>query len=232
MIDDTLEKRGQLHLIHGRPLQLVEEVKSRVPGSTKVVECHNSKVPPTQPPPSQPKTASDPHFREGVKRDNSKVQPTQPSSSRPKTASHPHSREGIKRDNPTQPSSSRPKTASEPHFLIREEVRSSSVPWSNTSAKDWSTVTPAPRKRPSDAPESAIKKQKTDKYPGCPICGGPHHLVKDCPITAEGPKRYFFLVSDFMTSFLITSWTVYALQSSDWSLNPGELPLSLLSVTF
>ncbi len=266
MIDDTLEKRGQLHLIWNQPLRLVEKVKSRASGSTKAVKRDNSKVLPTQPSSVRPKTASDLHFREGAKRDNSKVLPTQPSSARLKTTSDLHFREGskhnnskvlptqptsarpktasdpyvlnrgVKRDNPkvpqTQPSSSRPQTASDPYFHIREGVRSSGVPSSSTSAKGWPTMTPTPRKRPSGTPDSAIKRQKTGKYPGCLICGGPHHLVKDCPITAEGPKRYFFLVSDFMRSLLIASWIVYALQSSDWSLNQGKLPLSLLSVTF
>ena len=292
MIDDTLEKRGQLHLLHNQPLRLLEKAKSRVSGSTKAVKRDNSEVLPTQPSSSRPKTASNPHFREGIKRDNTLT--AQPSSSRPKTASHPHVldrgvkgdnpkvlpsqpssshvktafdpyfsgvkrdnsnvlpvqppsrpktafdtyfREGAKRDNsevlPTQPSSSRPKTASDPHFLIRERAMSSSVPSSSTSAKGRPTVTPAPRKRPSDTPDRAMKRQKTGKYPGCPICGGSHHLVKDCPITAEGPKRYFFfLVSDFMTSLFITSWIVYALQSSDWSLNRSIVSLSLLSVMF
>jgi hypothetical protein len=226
MIDDTLEKRGQLHLIWNQPLRLVEKVKSRASGSTKAVKRDNSKVQPTQPSSSRPKTPSDPHvLNRGVKRDNSKVLPTQPSSARPKTASDPHFRErverdnskvlptrpssarpnrGVKRDNPkvlpTQPSSTRPQTASDPYFLIREGVGSSSVPSSSTSAKGWPTVTPAPRKRPSGTPDIAIKRQKTGKSPGCLICGGPHHLVKDCPVTAEGPKRYFFLISGFMAS--------------------------------
>jgi len=214
MIDDTLEKRGQGHLIYSQPLRLVEKVKSRESGSTKAVKRDNSKVLPTQSSSSRPKTASDQHVL------NSKVVPTQPSSARPNTASDAHIlNRRVKRDNskvlPTQPSSSRPQTASDPYFLIREGVR----PSSSTSTKGWPTVTPGPRKRPSDTPDSAMKRQKTGKNPGCLICGGPHHLVKDCPITAEGPKRYFFLVSDFMTSLLITSWIVYALQSSDWSLN-------------
>ena len=231
MIDDTLEKRGQLHLIRNQPLRIVEKVKSRASSSTKAVKRGNSKVLPT-PSSARTGTPSDPHFR-GVKRDNSKVLPTP--SARPKTASDPQFR-GVKRDNskvlPTQPSSSRPQTASDPYFHIREGVRSSNVPSSSTSVRGWQTVTPAPRKRPSDTPDSAMKKQKTGKYPGCLICGGPHHLVKDCPITAEGPKRYFFVVSDFMTFLLITSWIVYALQSPDWSLNQDKLSLSLLSVTF
>jgi len=195
MIDDTLKKRGQLHLIYNRPLRLVEKVKRSVSGSTKAVKRDHSKGLQTQPSSSHPKTASDQHFREGVRRDNSK---------------------GL----PAQPSSSRPKTSSDPHPLIREGVRSSSIPSSSTSAKGRPAVTPAPRKRSSDTPNSAMKRQKTEKYPGCPICGGPHHLVKDCPIvTVEGPKRYFLLFSDFMTSLLTTSWLVYVLQSSDWSLD-------------
>src|SRR6266699_3141856 len=159
MIDDTLEKRGQLHLIWNQPLRLVEKVKSRASGSTKAVKRNNSKVLPTQPSSVRPKTAPDPYvLNRGVKRDNPKV--PQP-----------------------QPSSSRPQTASDPYFHIREGVRSSGVPSSSTSAKGWPTMTPTPRKRPSGTPDSAIKRQKTGKYPGCLICGGPHHLVKDCPIT-------------------------------------------------
>ena len=259
MIDDTLEKRGQLHLLYNQPLRLVEKVKSREPGSTKAmrrdnsqpsssrpitahvldregVKGDNSRVLPTQPSSARPNTASNPQLK-GVKRDSSKVLPTQKTAARPNIASDPHVlNRGVKRDDskvlPMQPSSSRPQTASDPFFLIREGDRSSSVPSSSTHAKGRPTVTPAPRKRPFDTPDSAMKRQKTGKSPGCIICGGPHHLVKDCPIIAEGPKRYFHLVSDFMRSLLITSWIVYALQSSDWSLNQGKLPLSLLSVTF
>ena len=275
MIDDTLEKRGQLHLINNQPLRVVEKMKSGVSGSTKAVERDNSKVLPI-PSSTHHKTASDPHLTEGIKRDNPKILSAQPSSSRPETAFDPYFREGVERNNskvpPTQSSSSHPKTvfdpylgeevrrgksvqpssrpkiSSNPHVLNREEVlpvqpsssRPKTVldPYSREGIRSSSvpsprpTVTPAPRKRPSDTPDSALKRQKSGKYPGCPICEGPHHLVKDCPITAEGPKRYFFLVSDFMTSLLITSWIVYALQSPDWSLNQGKLSLSLLSVTF
>ena len=139
MIDSTLKKRGQLHLIYNEPLQLVEKVKkSRVSGSAK------------------------------ANPDTMKVSSMQPSSSRPKIAPDPQVRNrGVVYDN---------------------------VPSSSTSARGRTTEMPAPRKRPSDAPSLApsipMKRQKADKYPGCPICEGPHHLVKDCPITAEGPKRY------------------------------------------
>jgi hypothetical protein len=98
-----------------------------------------------------------------------------------------------------QPSSSRPKPAHDPQVLMWD-----SVPSSSTSARGRVTETPIPRKRPSDASSSAMKRQKASKYPGCPICEGPHHLVKDCPVTAEGSKRYCSLVSDFTTSLLIT----------------------------
>jgi len=45
-------------------------------------------------------------------------------------------------------------------------------------------------KRSSDtqAQGSAKKKPRTNNAPGCPICGGAHHLVKDCPVTAAGPE--------------------------------------------
>ena len=47
------------------------------------------------------------------------------------------------------------------------------------------------QKRPSDAQAqgSARKRHRTHNEPGCPVCGGPHHLVKDCPVTAAGPER-------------------------------------------
>jgi chromodomain-helicase-DNA-binding protein 4 len=128
----------------------------------------------------------------------------------------------------TQPSSSCPEPA--PDRQVRYQFYN--VPSSSTSARGGTAETPAPRKRPSDAPSVPMKRQKTDKYPGCPVCGGPHHLVKDCPTIAEGPKRYCTAISDFIMSLLITSWAVYTLRSPDWSLNQGSLPLSLHSVKF
>jgi hypothetical protein len=178
MIDDTLEKRGQLQLIYNQPLKLVDKRKSRVSGSAKVVEPDTLKVP------------------------------------------------------STQPSTSRPKTAPGPQVPNREGVRDGNVPSSSTSARGRTTEMPAPRKRPSDAPSSAMKRQKTGKYPGCPVCEGPHHLVKDCPVTREGPKRYVFRSVTFTRSLLITLPTVYMPRSPGLSLNQGKLPLSRLSVKF
>ena len=155
MIDDTLEKRGQLQLIYNQPLKLVDKRKSRVSGSAKAVKPDTLKVP------------------------------------------------------STQPSSSRPKPAPGPQVPNREGVRDGNVPSSSTSARGGTTETPAPRKRPSDAQSSAMKRQKMGKYPGCPICEGPHHLVKDCPVAREGPKRYCFSVSDF-TTFLLITYSIYA----------------------
>jgi hypothetical protein len=143
MIDHTLKKRGQLHLIYNQPLRLVEG-KSKASVSTKGVK---------------PRT---------------QVASTRQSSSYPKTT--------------------------DPRVLPREEVPYGNVPSSNSSARDKPLGTLASRstslKRPSDTPNSAKKKQRTASYPGCPVCGGPHHLVKDCPVTAAGPKRYYPLCHD------------------------------------
>lgn len=128
MIDSTLEKRGQLHLIYNQPLRLVEMGKNKASSSVNGVSY-------TQ-----------------------KVSPMLLSSSRPK--------------------------APDPQVLHR--VGYGNVPHSSTSARGGST---APQKRPSNAPSSTKKRQKAGNQPGCPICGGPHHLVKDCPVTAEGSKR-------------------------------------------
>ena len=112
----------------------------------------------------------------------------------------------------TQPSSSRPERAPDPQIRYQHY----NVPSSSTSARGGTAEMPVPRKRPSDASSIPMKKrQKTDKYPGCAICGGPHHLVKDCPITAEGPKRYCPAISDFISSLLMISWVVYTLRSPD-----------------
>ena len=135
MIDHTLKKRGQLHLIYNKPLRLVEERKSKPSVSVEGAKRRTQKVPPTQLP-------------------------------------------------------SRPETSPGPQVLPRV-----GIPNGNVSARDRPLEIPVPRlplKRPSDAPSGSQKKQRTASYPGCPVCGGPHHLIKDCPVTAAGPKRYGF----------------------------------------
>ena len=141
MIDHTLKKRGQLHLIHNQPLRLIEKDRGRASGSTK-----------------------------GVK---------------------PNTQTGL----PKQPSSN-PKVPPDPQVRHMEWVSYGNMPSSSTSAVAGSTETPPPPKRPSDTSSSAKKRQKTGSYPGCPICGRPHHLVKDCPVVAEGSKRYLSLAGD------------------------------------
>lgn len=50
-----------------------------------------------------------------------------------------------------------------------------------------------PSKRsPSPRPLESPRKKKFREGPSlCAVCGrSPHHLVKDCPVVAQGPKRY------------------------------------------
>jgi len=141
IIDSTLEKRGQLHLVYNQPLRLVEKRKSKPSVSVEGAKPRTQKVPPTQLP------------------------------------------------------SSRPKTSSGPQVLPRVGILNGNVPSSHVSAKDRPLEIRAPEptslKRLSDASSSTRKKQRTASYPGCPVCGGPHHLVKDCPVTAAGPKSIY-----------------------------------------
>ena len=133
IIDRTLKKRGQLHLIYNQPLRLIEKGRGSASGSAK-----------------------------GAKPNIQKPRPTQLS---------------LYRKVP-------------PDTQVRHvEVPYDNVPSSSTSARGRPTETPPPPKRPSDTPSSAKKRQKMDSYPGCPVCGGPHHLIKDCPVTAQGSKR-------------------------------------------
>jgi chromodomain-helicase-DNA-binding protein 4 len=135
MIDHTLEKRGQRHVIYNQPLRLIERGRGSASGSAKGVKPNTQKAPPT-------------HL------------------------------------------SSYPKVPPDPQVPHTEKVSYDNVPSSSISARGGPKETPPPPKRPSDTPSSAKKRQRMDSYPSCPVCGGPHHLVKDCPIIAEGPKRY------------------------------------------
>jgi hypothetical protein len=146
MIDHTLVKRGQLHLIFNQPLRLVEEGKNRASVSAK----------------------------------GAKLRTQVPS---------------------TRLSSSHPKRSPDPRVLPPEEVLYGNVTSSNSSVRDkpleeTPALEPTLLKRTSDASNSARKKQRTASHLGCPVCGGPHHLVKDCPVTAAGPKRYYSLCID------------------------------------
>jgi len=134
IIDGTLKKRGQLHLIYNQPLGLIEKGRGSASGSAKSAKSKIQKPRPTQSS-SYRKVPPDPQVR-------------------------------------------------------HVEVPYDNVPSSSTSARGRPTETPPPPppKRSSDTPSSAKKRQKMNSYPGCPVCGGPHHLVKDCPVTAQGSK--------------------------------------------
>jgi len=64
------------------------------------------------------------------------------------------------------------------------------VPNANLSSSAKGGAGSTSQKRPSDdqAQSSVKKRHRTNNEPGCPICEGPHHLLKDCPVTAAGPE--------------------------------------------
>jgi chromodomain-helicase-DNA-binding protein 4 len=172
MIDRTLKKRGQLHLIYNQPLRLIEKDKGSSSNSRKGVKPKTQRTLPTQLP-SNPKVPSGPQPLRLMEKD---------------IVSASGSRKGVKLSTqkalPTQlPLNPNPQDFHTVEMLYGNE------PSASTSARGRSTETIPPPKRPSDASSSAKKRQKMGSYPGCPICEGPHHLVKDCPVVAEGSKR-------------------------------------------
>ncbi|KAI9461026.1 hypothetical protein BJY52DRAFT_1168379 [Lactarius psammicola] len=136
IIDHTLEKRGQLHLVYNQPLRLVEKVRRETSGPSR----------------------NNPDIRVQQRA------PTQLSLSHPKSSSL---QKGI------------PNINSLPSGKSAGGGAPGAMPEGSTS-----------QKRPSDAQAqgSAKKRHRTNNDPVCPVCGGPHHLVKDCPVTAAGPE--------------------------------------------
>lgn len=58
-------------------------------------------------------------------------------------------------------------------------------------------VSTSKRSSPALADEPSSKRKKVQQVPStCAVCDRPHHLIKDCPTVAEGPKRYFVVIFD------------------------------------
>lgn len=113
VIDETLFKRGKLHLIDGQPLHLL------------------TKTPPAPRPRPRPAQAS---------------------------------------------STSATQVAS-----TSKHASNSTFPMDMASS--------LPKRAPSPSNEPSSKKKAIQGNAGCAVCGGPHHLVKDCPKVLQGPKR-------------------------------------------
>ncbi|KAI0801048.1 hypothetical protein C8Q74DRAFT_1364698 [Fomes fomentarius] len=157
VIDETLHRLGKIHLIYGQPLQLVEV--------------------PSHPTPQRPANLQNP-------------------SKRPKKGPHPTTqtspRTVIPRDNVNngaQPTAgpSRLNGAPQPN------PAPTAVLYQPKAARISKTTNSVPNssKRPSPPTDSilfpATKKLKESGAPNpCVVCGGPYHLVKDCPVVAQG----------------------------------------------
>ncbi|KAH9049552.1 SNF2 family N-terminal domain-containing protein [Lactarius hengduanensis] len=167
IIDHTLEKRGQLHLVYNQPLRLVEKVKreASVP-SRNNPDIRVKQRAPTQLPSSHPKNSS---LQKGV--------PNAISSSSAKSA-----RGGGAPGAMPQGSTSQ-KRPSDSHAQGSGKSAKGGTPGAMPQGS-------TSQKRPSDAQAqgSAKKRHRTNNDLDCPVCGGPHHLVKDCPVTAAGPE--------------------------------------------
>lgn len=91
---------------------------------------------------------------------------------------------------PTQLPLSRPKNSSLQNGI--PNTNSFSVKSAKGTTPGAMSLASTSQKRPSpsdaQAQGSAKKRHRTNNDPGCPVCGGPHHLVKDCPVTAAGQE--------------------------------------------
>jgi chromodomain-helicase-DNA-binding protein 4 len=126
-IDETLYKRGKIHLIAGQPLYIVDHPASGIP--TKKPNVDNSST----------------------------------------------------------------WSSIQPHATTSRDINATSVaPFPlDISVRSSPASTAGPSKRPSSLShnEGPSKKKVKPSTAGCVVCGQtPHHLVKDCPVVAQGPK--------------------------------------------
>ncbi|KAI0271427.1 hypothetical protein BC834DRAFT_441990 [Gloeopeniophorella convolvens] len=161
MIDDTLKKRGQLHHIYNQPLRLIEERKVVSVPSRKSAKAR-----------AQAEQLARPTFR---------IPDYDPGPSTRVPARTPH----MSSSNAGHGARASSHTGIPPVNL----------PSRSTSARGLRPPeTPTPRSVPAKRPSSEVhdsvrKRQKTAYNPGCSICEGSSHYVKDCPVVRLGPKR-------------------------------------------
>ena len=63
----------------------------------------------------------------------------------------------------------------------------------NESSRHDPSPAMLPSKRmssPGTVPENSSKKQKQSDFSGCPVCLGPHHPLKKCPVTHQDTQRF------------------------------------------
>ncbi|TFY59851.1 hypothetical protein EVJ58_g5524 [Rhodofomes roseus] len=168
VIDETLHKRGMIHLIYGQPLHLLER-------PAKEGKPLHRKPKPEAPLPLQ-------SLKRAVLPSSSKVsgnsggsQSTKPQMNGAKPLLSTKVEAG---------SSSLGRTERGKGIIPSPHARPSGI----TSAIAGPSKRPPSPPMPTDSPK--LKKVKSLGGAGCPICGAMiHHLVKDCPEVKAGPKR-------------------------------------------
>jgi len=157
-IDNTLQKRGQLNLISGQPLHIVQRRPEPVNG----------------PPKKKPKRAD--HSARPTS-----LQPTTGSTS--KSADRSVVPEAFEKQvKPTNDMVIQPQDSS------RNGNAQKSAEMSGPRLFDWALSEPSKRTSPFPDNSSMNKRPKQSVDLSCVVCGRtPHHLVKDCPIVIEGP---------------------------------------------
>ncbi|KZT75062.1 hypothetical protein DAEQUDRAFT_659936 [Daedalea quercina L-15889] len=166
VIDETLHKRGMIHLIYGQPLHIIERPVKEGKPVHKKPKLDTINLPRRTPMPGL-----------GLHGDAG----TTSQSTKPHRLSN-------------KPHLSSAKTeAGSSHGQTSREKTATSLPQAHLPAAGNAVA--GPSKRPSSPVVSEVspkaKKIKNFGASGCPVCGGlVHHLVKDCPEVKAGPKRY------------------------------------------
>lgn len=167
VIDETLHKRGMMHLIYGQPMHLVER-------------------PAQEGKPPQKKAKTGPPLPFGLLGRGSVPTSSKVAGTSGNTQTAKHNGSG------SVSTTSSARVDSAPSFGRSDKPRAvPTLPRHGVVSQDVA----GPSKRPSSPivpPESPrAKKTKSAGATGCPVCGGNvHHLVKDCPDVRAGPKRY------------------------------------------
>ncbi|KAI0936745.1 hypothetical protein AcV5_004808 [Taiwanofungus camphoratus] len=156
-IDETLHERGELHLIYGQPLHLVEKASSDRNGSS-----HNKH-----------------------RKDRSMV------SVKPRKAFLPVRREAQVNTHGGSSLLVRGQQRPEQVGLNPRPVPPRPQPLPRVSNAIVNAAAGPSKRSPSPRPLESPRKKKFREGPSlCAVCGrSPHHLVKDCPVVAQGPKR-------------------------------------------
>ncbi|KAL0951419.1 hypothetical protein HGRIS_008111 [Hohenbuehelia grisea] len=170
-IDETLYQRGEVHLINGQPLFLVEEMP-RFPVNPG----------PRNSPPEELFSRAYGNSENGTDGNTSHA----PQARSNATNGHGSSHRAHAQSSNAGASSSKQKLPLHPSSGL-SDLDSMPVPSFMASAAPVA----GPSKRPASPLENPIQRKKSRESldPKCPVCQrSPYHLIKDCPVVAMGPS--------------------------------------------